>query len=418
MASPLFVFIYLPGQTTAVPAGLFSRDAANGVGDFAYGRRYLARDDALPVDPISCPLHGPIAPTALHGGLYGAFRDAAPDYWGRLIVAKERREDPARLDDMDLLLRGGSSRVGNLDFRASRDDPEPDTAIPAFTDLRDLVAAADAVQHGLPVDDAWLDILRQGTSVGGARPKCVIEHDGHLWLAKFPAREDAYNNARVEHATLQMARAAGIDTAHSEVRPLSDGRDLLLLKRFDREPVAGGYARTGFVSALTVLQLDDQDRFGWSYVTLAERLRQHRIPADTHAQLYRRMVFNIACRNMDDHPRNHGFLLRDTGLALSPAYDIVPSTARPGVATDFSLAMTVGELGREGTVENALSRCESFGLTRTEAVEICEGVGEVASQWRGWFDRAGVGQIDQALFAASFAQGEALARTRQIAGRL
>lgn len=409
----LHVFAYLPGALEAVPAGRFVHDDTAGAGHFAYRDDYLAREDALPVDPIGCPLEGAIAPTSLNGGLYGAFRDAAPDFWGRLVAAREQRRDPAELNELDLLLHGGASRVGHLDFRQREDDPEPTRALPLLADLAELVAAADAVQRGLPVDHAALQLLQQGTSMGGARPKCVVREDGALWLAKFPARDDTFDNARVEAACLQLARDAGIAVPETRLHDLPDGRTALLVRRFDREPTNGGHARLGFISALTVLEADELDRTRWSYVGLAQRLRRLPVPSSTFADVYRRMVFNMAIRNTDDHPRNHGFLLQpDNTLTLSPAYDLVPQPARPGVATEFSLAMSAGAQGRIATLENALSRCAHFGLHEDDAREICEHVGVAVQRWTQVFAGFGVDEQDRNRFEASFDQAAAMAAER------
>jgi serine/threonine-protein kinase HipA len=405
----IHVFAYLPGQTEAIAAGVFTH-AEEGVGEFVYDNTYTHHPDALPVDPVDLSLGGRPLPTELHGGFYGAFRDAAPDFWGRLVAARSLQRHPGELDDVDLLLQGGAARIGNLDFRATRDAPERVDSLPALSDLVDVVAAADALQTGLPVDDAWLQLLRQGTSIGGARPKCIVVDGDTQWLAKFPAKNDTFNNARVEHASLILGRLAGIETAQSRVLSLPDGRDGLLVKRFDRHAIAGGFARTAFASALTFLHMDEQDRGGWSYITLAERLRKQPIASGLLEQLYRRMVYNLACRNTDDHPRNHGFLIESRqSLRLAPAYDIVPSPATPGISTDFSLAMTLGAQGRVATVENVLSRSTSFGISESRAREICAEVGEIAQSWKSVFKQQDVSSNDQTMFAASFDRAKQLA---------
>ena len=407
MLRTLHVFAYLPGALAAVRAGRFVHDDETGVGQFVYLPSYRDRTDALVVDPVGCPLREESLPTDLNGGLYGAFRDAAPDFWGRLVAAKEQRRDPSELKETDLLLHGGASRVGALDFREAPDAPEPTKALPQLADLVDLIKAADALQRGLPIDEATLHMLQQGTSMGGARPKCVVHDDGALWLAKFPARDDAFDNARVEAACLQLAANAGIEVPETRLCPLPDGRTALLVRRFDREAMEGGFARVGFVSALTVLEADERDRPRWSYVGLAQRLRRMNVPPTTFAALFRRMVFNIAVRNTDDHPRNHGFLLRaGESVALSPAYDLVPQPATPGVSTEFLLAMSAGEQGRLASLDNALSRCAAFGLQEDDAREICHEVGHAVQEWERVFAAQGVSEADRKRFAASFDQAE------------
>lgn len=409
----LDVFIFLPAEREAVHAGLFVHDGEHRVGTFDYGPGYLSRSDAVAVDPVALPLTlgRRQGVTDRNGGLFGAFRDAAPDYWGRLVTARRLECSPLALSEADLLLHGGAGRVGNLDFRAGPDAPASPESLPAMTLLDDLVAAADALARGSFVARAWLDVLQQGTSMGGARPKCIVLDGDDAWLAKFPAVGDAFNQARVEHACLCLARRAGINTVETRLVTLADGRDVLLVKRFDRSRGQGGRTlRRGFVSGLTVLDMDETERTGWSYTTLAERMRELPVAADDLAGLYRRMLYNIACRNTDDHPRNHGFLIGANGcMRLSPAYDIVPGAAMAGVGTEFRLAMAVGAEGRAATPDNALSRAVAFGLSDNEAREICAQVGETVRGWRGVFLDAGVSAGDCDRLAPGFVMASALA---------
>jgi len=172
-----------------------------------------------------------------------------------------------------------------------------------------------------------------GTSMGGARPKAVVEDKTGLWLAKFHKPGDRWNNARVEHSMLVLARMAGITTAESKLTTVGD-RDVLLVKRFDREKVKGGYTRARMVSGITLLRTDDNalSRGRWSYVLLAEELR--RVASDPRRnaeELFRRMTFNALISNIDDHPRNHAIIAKDRSWKLSPAYDLTPS---PVIAQD------------------------------------------------------------------------------------
>jgi serine/threonine-protein kinase HipA len=153
-----------------------------------------------------------------------------------------------------------------------------------------------------------------------------VEHEGNLWLAKFPERTDRFNLQSIEFATLDLARRCGLSTCQAQLQKVS-GRDVLMLKRFDRQPTNGGYFRLGFVSALTVLDAEDNylSRDRWSYPLLAENLRRWSSrPQHDCAELFRRMVFNAAVTNNDDHPRNHALLRHPDGWRLSPVYDVVP----------------------------------------------------------------------------------------------
>ncbi|MEA2083430.1 MAG: hypothetical protein U9O82_04130 [Thermodesulfobacteriota bacterium] len=192
------VFIYLPNETVAVPAGIFSHDADAGIGSFSYGRRYVERINALPVDPIALPIGPSPGEVISNGGIYGAFRDASPDYWGRLIIATEAKVPPEAISELDFLLASNATRVGNLDFRLSPDDPEPDLKPPHFNQLADVILAAEKIEMGEQTEDHLLQLLRQGTSMGGARPKCTVEWNKALWIAKFSAHGDTLNIPRIK----------------------------------------------------------------------------------------------------------------------------------------------------------------------------------------------------------------------------
>ena len=389
----VYVFIYLPGETTAVPAGIFTHFPDDMVGRFAYGRRYLERRNAIPVDPVMLPLGAQPRDAAVNGGLYGAFRDACPDYWGRLVIAAEARVAPETLTDLDYLLQANASRVGNLDFRLSLDQPEPELRPPTFQALEDLLDAATRLQEGEEVAQTLLRLLEQGSSVGGARPKCTVEMDA-LWIAKFPAKGDTVNFPRVEYATMTLAQRCGITIPEVRVIDIG-GRDVLMVKRFDRQPVDGGYERRGFLSALSLMAWDERDRTSWSYPLLADRMRSAiQAQPDQLQELFRRMVFNVLCRNTDDHPRNHGFLWGRHGLALSPAYDIVPSPARLGVGTEFLLSMSLGRKGREATLENALTDAPRFGLHPADATAVVADMQACSEGWESHFAAAGVSTAD------------------------
>jgi serine/threonine-protein kinase HipA len=380
-----YVFIYLPGETVAVPAGIFTHYPDDGIGHFAYGLRYLERRGAVPVDPVALPLGAVPRDATSNGGLYGAFRDASPDYWGRLVIAAELRSPPEALGEMDYLLQGNASRVGCLDFRVAMEQGEPERSPPSFQSLTDILEAATQLQSGEPVRRDLLQLLEQGTSIGGARPKCTVELDDALWIAKFPARGDSVNYPRIEYATMSLAKSCGITIP--EMRLITIGnKDVLLVKRFDRKKTAAGYQRSGFLSALSLMEWDERDRTRWSYPALADGMRAAVLaqPAELR-ELFRRMAFNVLCRNTDDHPRNHGFLWGKNGLALSPAYDIVPTPARSGVGTDFSLSMSLGSKGREATLENALSLSARFSLSRDGAEQIIDEVKMHVGKWEEYF---------------------------------
>ena len=401
-----YVFIYLPGETVAVPAGIFTHYPDDGIGRFAYGLRYLEISHALPVDPVALQLGTVPRDVTINGGLYGAFRDASPDYWGRLVIAADMQSPPESLGEMDFLLHGNASRVGCLDFRASLVQGESEQGPPSFQSLSDILEAVTQLQHGKPIRPDLLQLLEQGTSIGGSRPKCTIELDDSLWIAKFPARGDTVNYPRIEYAAMLLAGRCGITIPDLHLVTVGD-KDVLLVKRFDRRKTTMGYQRFGFLSALSLMEWDERDRTRWSYPALADRMRSAALaqPAELR-ELFKRMIFNILCRNTDDHPRNHGFLWRENGLSLSPAYDIVPTPARPGVSTNFSLSMSLGSRGREATLANAVSMSTRFGLPQKEALLIGEEMRNYVGTWEDHFTLQAVSAVDREAIRACFPEKE------------
>ena len=415
MTSELFVYVTLPGETSPVTAGRFelTTDAQGvSVGRFVYGRRYLARPDAVPIDPIELKLEERTFQTARLRGMFGALRDASPDYWGRRVI--ERHAGKANLTELNYLLSSPDDRAGALGFGLNVDPPAPLRAFNRTMDLSRLQELADAIvsEEELPekaaADQADVvqvqDLLLIGTAMGGARPKAVVEDTEALWIAKFNRRDDKWNNARVEHSMLVLARECGLSVSQSRLDQIAD-RDALLVKRFDREHSPKGYRRARMLSALTLLRAEDsyQDRDRWSYVSLAEELRrisaQPRIDA---AELFRRMAFNALISNLDDHPRNHAVIAVDRDWRLSPAYDLTPTTSVSLERRD--LAMICGDRGRYANAENLLSQCERFLLSQDEATRILAQMeATVKQRWYELARREGVTEQDCKRIASAFA---------------
>jgi serine/threonine-protein kinase HipA len=248
------------------------------------------------------------------------------------------------------------------------------------------------------------DLIHPGTSMGGARPKSVVEDEDGLWLAKFPMRDDRWSNAPVEAAMLELARACGIRTPRAKVVSVA-GKQVLLVKRFDRENVKGGYLRHRMVSALTVLGSDDDPlaRGDWSYLRLADQVRRWvKDPASDLKELFRRIVFNALISNLDDHPRNHALVAPGSDWMLSEAYDLTPS---PVVAADKrDLALEVGTYNRYANRENILSSCARFRLRRDEGNAIIDGMKlTVERRWRDFLLEAGAALADCETVEGAFA---------------
>lgn len=306
-ARDLVVFAYLAGQENRfVPAGRLTltevpapnpaaRELASA---FAYGTRYLERPDSFELDPVSLSLADR---SAVRGQLlypvnalpeFGGLRDAAPDAWGRRVIEARRNVPANTLTEADYLLEAGGDRVGALDVREALDTP----ARPSASDLHSLgylLQAAEAVEAGEPVPAQLMDLLGAGPSAGGARPKATVRDDeGGLWLAKFPARNDAFDVARAETCTLELARHCGLTVP--EVRHCDIGnRSVMLIRRFDRFWARPGEyppdgplhdtrpgeqrteSRIPFVSGLTLVGCAEFESPDKSYGDLAHAIRRH-----------------------------------------------------------------------------------------------------------------------------------------------
>jgi len=395
-----FVFLYPPDQTKAVPAGILAMsDSSEPSGTFVYGRRYLQRPECQPVDPVLLPLRPD--PILLTPGHFGAIRDAAPDYWGRCVL--EYAKNVTELHEMDYLLDENACRIGNLDFRVSPLSPEPAFTAPYLASLEDLAKAAEAIDKERPdaVPEKILILLQQGSSIGGARPKTTVIDDEEMWIAKFPAKDDKWSNARVEAAAMRLAALCGVTIPVMRIVRLGK-KDVLLARRFDRDFMEHGWARKGYLSGLSLADWNEFEHERFSYLTLADKMRELGAAGQLE-ELFRRMVFNILCRNTDDHPRNHGFFHQGATLSISPAFDITPTPCTPGVGTMPNLAMAVGMRGKEASRENALSVCARFGLESEEASNIVLTMTQTClSAWEETFGLEGVSAKDKARFAHTF----------------
>lgn len=404
-----YVYLVPPGATEFVTAGRFRvspTPEGPSVGEFVYGRRYLERDDAVELDPVELRLRRGSYETARMQGFFGAIRDSMPDFWGRRII--ERNAGRAQLEEFDYLMRGPDDRAGALGFGLNVEPPAPQSSFNRTLDLERLQVAADAVINDEPdiagsASGQVEALMLLGTSMGGARPKAVVEHEQDLWLAKFTRQDDRWNHARVEHGLLKLAQSCELTVADSKITTVA-GRDVLLVRRFDRDRKEDGYRRHRMVSALTLLQIDDNPaaRTNWSYILLADEIRRVSVePAADLRELFGRMCFNAAISNLDDHPRNHALLAKEREWRLCPAFDLTPS---PVIAMDRrDLAMICGQFGRYANRENLLSLHDRFFLSETDAKAVVDRIVEtVRTQWWSTMRRAGVSEVDCETIARSF----------------
>jgi serine/threonine-protein kinase HipA len=407
-----YVYLQLPGSLETVTCGRYVRQRTREgthVGRFVYGRSYRARPDAVPLDPFHLPLTADVQETARLEGVFGALRDAAPDAWGRRII--ERILGRSDLGEVDYLLESPEDRAGALSFGRGPVPPAPLRDFNRVVQLAELRAAAALLEEDrrdAPVPEQVLGLMQPGTSLGGARPKNVVEDDAGLWVAKFPQRGDRWNNAPVEAAMLSLAGRCGIRAPKTRIECVG-GESVLLVKRFDREWAGGdggppAYLRHRMVSALTVLDAEESptDRRNWSYVSLADELRRWSArPDEDRAELFRRVAFNALISNLDDHPRNHALIAPGRGWRLAPAYDLTPNP-RHGME-DRRLAMECGHFGRIARRDNLISQAPRFGLQPDAASAVVDEIRDaVRAHWRGEVMRHGGSDHDCAVIEAAF----------------
>ena len=407
-ATECFVYITLPGETSAVTAGKFvlSQNArGDALGQFVYRAKYLEDPSAVEIDPVELKLSKRTYETALLNGVFGALRDAGPDYWGRRVI--EKHAGKAKLGELDYLLESPDDRAGALGFGLNTEPPAPQRKFNRTIDLEKLQSLADSlIRDDLPNDpqaQQVQDLMLLGTSMGGARPKAVVQDDDGLWLAKFNRDDDRWNNTRVEHAMLKLARACGLTTAEIKIETVG-GKDVLLVKRFDREKTANGYSRARMVSGLTILRADEapEARQNWSYVVLVEELRRIvEEPKKDAKELFRRVCFNALISNIDDHPRNHAIIAKEKNWKLSPAYDLTPST--PVSAERRDLALDCGDQGRYANAKNILSQHARFLLDRAEAEKIVNDMKQqIETTWYETLRASGVPDKDTETIRGAF----------------
>ncbi len=393
-----FVWIWLPGTTQPVVAGAISRNNSRLI--FNYGRSYLERSDAIAIYEPELPLIRGAQYPAPELQQASALRDAAPDAWGRRVIlnrlvgARGKETDPGTLDEMTYLLESGSDRIGGLDFQLSATEYVPRSSQSAS--LEELMHAASRVDAGIPLTPELDQALFHGSSLGGARPKAMIESGDKKYIAKFSSTTDTYNVVKAEFIAMTLASRSGLNVAPVLYRRTA-GRDVILIERFDRRRKHHEWERKLMVSALTLFGLDELMARYASYEELTDIIRQRFIhPAQTLRELFSRLVFNIICGNTDDHARNHAAFWDGQKLSLTPAYDICPQGRSGNEATQ---AMLIYGENRMSNLAVCLSSASKYLLTEQEAIGIilhCLHI--VRSQWDSVCDEVELSQVDRNLF--------------------
>ena len=342
---------------------------------------------------------------------FGIFMDSAPDRWGRRLMlrrealrARKASEQPKNLQESDYLLGVyDETRMGALRFKTEEDgnflNDDDNMAAPPWARLRELEEACRRLEDDREPNEheKLLNMLiAPGSSLGGARPKAsIVAPNGTLWIAKFPGHDDRSNISAWEYAVMLMARDCNLSVPECKLEKFSKYGSTFLVKRFDRQ----GKKRIHFSSAMTLLGKADGEgaQNVSSYLELAEFIMRYGAePERDLRELWRRIVFFIAVSNTDDHLRNHGFLLTESGWRLSPAYDINPNPR------GYGLSLNISESDNALDFSLALQVAPDFRLSVREAESILEKITGVVSRWKAYANAVGIPRSEQETMDTAF----------------
>jgi len=409
--SDIYVYAHWLGMIEPNLIGILSAHSGKGkkAFSFEYDKQWVKTQERILLDPDLDWFTGPQYPNKKEN--FGMLLDSMPDSWGRTLmqrregqIAKEEGRPTRKLYELDYLLGVyDESRMGALRFKTDPHGPFLDvatgTTAPPWTSLGELEKAVTIIESDEEDENIreWIVmLLAPGTSLGGARPKAnFTERNNDLWIAKFPSRNDTIDKAAWEFLAYRLAKSSGINMTDSRISKLTGNYNTFLTKRFDRVKKE----RIHFASAMTMTgnteeSIKDNKP---SYLEIAEFIKFSGASneEDLH-QMWRRIVFNIAISNTDDHLRNHGFLLTGKGWRLSPAFDINPSIDKTGLALnidtdsnalDFELALSVGEY---------------FMLDKNTMGQLLSEVITSVSKWRTIASSIGIPRKEQDRMSSAF----------------
>ncbi|MCQ2511692.1 MAG: type II toxin-antitoxin system HipA family toxin, partial [Lachnospiraceae bacterium] len=341
---------------------------------FEYDKDWLRKTGlTLTLDPELMPYSGRQYPTGKN--IFGLFADASPDRWGRVLMNKRERilaekegRKPSKLYDSDYLLGVyDETRMGGIRFKANQEGPflsdDKETAAPPWATLRTLEEASRNFENDeTGLTEKWLNqLIKPGSSLGGARPKAtVVDTKDQLWIAKFPSKNDENDTGAWEMVAHDLAALCGLNVPEAKLEKFSPLGSTFLIKRFDRM----GSKRVHFASAMTLLGKTDgaSAADGSSYLDIAAFIKSYGAqPKKDLVELWKRIVFNMAVTNTDDHLRNHAFILTDKGWILSPLYDVNP------VPYGDELSLNVDEEDNSISIDLAVQTAVRFGISESDA---------------------------------------------------
>ncbi len=413
MADSRDIYVYYDGEyvTSPVLMGVLSAIRLRGkeIFSFEYAHAWLSDRRFSSFDP-DLQMFGGRQYLPQGKDKFGIFLDSAPDRWGRMLL--ERREvEKARsegrnkrsLDEADYLLGVfDGSRMGALRFKLDREGPFLDNddtmATLPWTSIRDLEEASLNLEDCPEAQQSrWLRMLvAPGSSLGGARPKAnVLDDGGRLWIAKFPSRRDRLDMSAWEAVCMELAGIAGICVSEFKLVRYGSEYHTFLTRRFDRTDDG---RRRQFTSAMTMLgHVDGESSEGVSYLEIAEWIERNCLNVNKNLQeLFRRIAFNVAVSNCDDHLRNHGFIYSPKGWTLSPAYDLTPNPS------GYGLKLNIDESDNALDFDLVLSIAPYLGISAVTARQIICQVKDAVSSWRKVAARFGLSRQEQDLMEKAF----------------
>lgn len=348
---------------------------------FEYDKGWLKKTAlTLTLDPELMPYSGRQYPTGKN--IFGLFADASPDRWGRVLMNKRERilaekegRKPSKLYDSDYLIGVyDETRMGGIRFKVNPEGPflsdDKETAAPPWATLRTLEEASRNFENDeTGLTEKWLNqLIKPGSSMGGARPKAtVVDTKDQLWIAKFPSKNDENDTGAWEIVAHDLAALCGLNVPEAKLEKFSPIGSTFLIKRFDRL----GSKRVHFASAMTLLGKKDgaSAADGSSYLDIAAFIKSYGAqPKKDLIELWKRIVFNMAVTNTDDHLRNHAFILTDKGWILSPLYDVNP------VPYGDELSLNVDEDDNSISIDLAVQTSVKFGISKSDAEAVAEDV--------------------------------------------
>jgi serine/threonine-protein kinase HipA len=355
--------------------------------ELEYEQSYLDFEDRIDIDPQNLPTYSRKFEAT---ELFNSLLDSAPDFWGQQLLNKKFNEP--ELSDLEYVLANGLEHVGALAYSSIKDDQPMQLTKEGWKSHKKKQAVLEQIieQTELMIKDADGNKLKElfdlGPTLGGGRPKVSITLDGKFYLAKYGTSLDSLPEQKIEYATMKMAKDIGLNVPDIKISEHS-GRSVFMIERFDRCISDGNLMRFHFISALSVCGWFVNWPRDWSYPVFCEFVRkagnsEREIKEDLR-ELFKRVAFNIAVNNDDDHPRNHGLLYKDKKWRLAPLYDVFP---KPSSTRSFMIAMSLGNHHREASKKNLMSAIKYFELEESEALKIIDDINNfVSERWKHYF---------------------------------